>query len=406
MATTGSDLSTSFTIKEISGAIATRRTLVLRERALPYRPFELSGTQRNTIDWYPGSPIGTLQVYGAKEEPTTINGQWKDKFLAANRFDLSSFDNAPAVLNIGSATPTFDENNDIVSGQSTDILDSARALTKLVDDMRRKGQEVEVTWLDQIRRGIIERFTVKWATGHDCEWELAFAWTSQGESLQDVTFINPATDLADIPNEVQARIDRINIQDTAELVPQAGTRFADVASVLNNVGARIQDFADQLTDAVASASSAISQPSEALQRVAGILDGIKLSANLLSEIAEEGADGVTLDSGAISSINDTIHSFGKILFTRAEIRDRSDASVSLRNVAASQQAILLKRINNNVVSVFQAREGQDLRYVSQAYYDTPDEWRSLMVYNNLSSSGLQAGQVIFVPASPQKGPLC
>jgi len=55
--------------------------------------------------------------------------------------------------------------------------------------------------------------------------------------------------------------------------------------------------------------------------------------------------------------------------------------------------------------VFQARDGMDLRTVSTQFYGTPDEWQSLMVFNNLLSSGLVAGQVIFVPANPQ-GELC
>ncbi len=403
MAETGSNLTTAFVIKERTGDA---RTLTLRERALPYRPFELSGTQRNSIDWYPGSPIGVAQVYGAKEEPTTINGQWKDKFLAYVDTRTQLVELAPASLSYSGPSGIKDDFGDEVISVTDRNIQTARELVKVVDDMRRKGQEVEVSWLDQTRRGIIERFTVKWTTGHDCEWELAFAWISQGESLQDIALVNPATGIADIPNKVQDKLDVINSQDTAELVPQAGSRFSDIASSLQDVGANIQDFADQLTDAVVSASGDITAHNEALKRISGILDGIKLEADLLSEIAEETADGVALDSGAISSINSTLRTFGQILFTRAEIRDRSEASKQLRNLAAAEQAAIIKKINPSVVAVFQAREGQDLRFVSQTFYGTPDEWRSLMVFNNLLDSGLHAGQVIFVPASPTKGRLC
>ena len=64
MATTVNDLVSFFQVEELTGD---KRVLRLSGRALPYRPFELSGTQRHSVEWYPGSPIGTLQVYGAKE---------------------------------------------------------------------------------------------------------------------------------------------------------------------------------------------------------------------------------------------------------------------------------------------------------------------------------------------------
>ena len=42
-------------------------------------------------------------------------------------------------------------------------------------------------------------------------------------------------------------------------------------------------------------------------------------------------------------------------------------------------------------------EGMDLRQVSQDVYGTPFEWRALMDYNGLTSSGLSAGQQVVVP---------
>lgn len=381
MAEMGSELVTAFTIRELTGD---KRTLILKERALPYRPFDLTGTQRNSIEWYPGSPIGTMQVYGAAEQPTTITGAWKDKFLDG------SPGTAPAEV---SGFSTFGLDNEF-GGNDTfqQVLRTSRELVALVDDMRRKGQEVEVTWLNQVRRGLIDRFQTKWQTGHDVDWELGFVWISQGESLEDIAMESDASDLGDLPNRVQGFVDRLS-ENPSELVPQAGDRFADVSVSMQEAGAKLQELTNELTDMVTEAAGAVTAPGEAMRRAVGILDGLKLSAELLWEIATDTADAIALDASELQS-------FGRTLAQRVSVRERADAATELRNMAAREQSRLLNMSATSVVKIFQARDGQDLRDVSTAFFGNPDEWRSLMLYNRLSTSILSAGQVVFVPARP------
>jgi hypothetical protein len=401
MAEVGSDLVSSFVIKELTGD---KRTLTLKTRALPYRPFTLEGSQRNSIDWYPGSPIGTLQVYGAKEEPSTISGEWKDIFLGGQAFGA-----APATVaaskssSVSIPVDAGDGTVDLIESEaislSERVLSTARELVSLVDDMRRKGQEIEVTWLDQIRRGIIERFTVRWNTGHDCAWDITFAWISQGESLTDTKLQDAGNNLGDLPNQLQSQIDAMTAANLGDL-GQSGTRFASASEALSAVGANIQEFTDALTDAVIQAGQAITTPNDAMRRVSGVLDGIKLEAEELINLAEGVADGALLDTGALNRVAVTVLSFGQLLAARGQVREQANAAASIRNLAAREQLKLLNSISSTIISVFQARDNQDLRQVSQTFYGTPDEWRSLMVYNHLLSSGLLAGQVIFVPAQP------
>lgn len=401
MASVGSDLTSSFVIKELTGD---ERELTLKTRALPYRPFTLEGSQRNSIDWYPGSPIGTLQVYGAKEEPSTISGEWKDIFLGGLEIGSS-----PAVVTSSKSSAVTipvdagDGTVDLIESEAINLserpLQTARALVALVDDMRRKGQEIEVTWLDQVRRGIIERFTVRWNTGHDCAWDIAFAWISQGETLADTKLLDAGNNLGDLPNLLQAEIDAMDAAQLGDL-GQSGARFASASESLSAVGANIQEFTDALTDAVIQAGQTITSPTDAVRRVSGVLDGIKLEAEELINLAEGIADGALLDTGAINRVAVTVLSFGQLLLARGRVREQANAAAAIRNLAAREQLKLLNAISSTVISVFQARENQDLRQVSQNFYGTPDEWRSLMIYNHLLSSGLIAGQVVFVPAQP------
>jgi hypothetical protein len=179
----------SFTIRELTGS---KRTLRLTSRALPYRPFELSGSQRHDITWYPGSPIGTLQNLGSKEEETTIRGYWKDRFIAAS-------------ANPDNPSTAFAQVSDQLGDQPVSLVTD---LAALVDDMRRQGQVVQVTWLQQSRRGLLSKFMQRWNTNEDVEWEITFVWTSQGdEQDQDFSDLSAQADLSDVPVELQEDLD-------------------------------------------------------------------------------------------------------------------------------------------------------------------------------------------------------
>lgn len=402
----------SFVVEELEGD---KRKLTLRGRGLPYRPFTLEGSQRHQNDYYPGSPIGTLQVFGAKEEPTTINGWWKDKYLG-NLEGLSYAD---------------------VDGVS---LETAQALAKVVDDMRRKGSEVQVTWLSHVRNGIIDKFTQKWHDEHDLEWELAFDWTSQGERFSDTKFVDDtATDMWDVSTKMQDEID--DFTDAAE---ELGAGYLQLDQEIAAVGAKLQALTDEATDALTSVASAVMDPQNALRRLAGILDGLKLEADLGVSIIEDTADGVALgqaatdlgasasaltgwatgpvtsaatdvtggtQSGQPSGFGGVLTrssptappfgaTFGESLRKRANLREQAGAACKVRDAAAREQGKLLAKLSASSDRAFQAREDQDLRAVSQSFFGTSDEWRGIMVYNNLHGSRLRAGQVVFVPVQP------
>lgn len=390
-----SDLSAVFTVRELQGF---KRTLRLRERALPYRPFELGGSQRNQVDWYPGSPIGTIQVFGAKEEQTTVTGMWKDKFLGFEQRGA-----APAEMS-QSETELITPDGDEVTGARSDALTTARDLVEAVDSIRRSGSEVEVTWLGFVRRGILEKLTQKWHTGHDCEWEVMFTWSSQGESLADVrTTDNNATDVGDVPNKVQGLFDQIT-STASDVVGFADDRSADILQAFDDVSSKIGDLSDDLVDAVVNVSAVITTPAQAARRTSGILEGIKDQAVELHDIIVDELDAAALDaSGSGTVLNPTSQGFGTILGIRANARARADSCDQLADLCVQQQQLLSARLTSPTVRAFVARDGQDLRDVALRSYGTSDTWRGLMLFNHLKQSGLAAGQLVLVPASPPDG---
>ena len=374
----GNQLASSFEIRELTGD---QRTLTLRGRALPYRPFTLSGKQRNSVEWYPGNPIGVMQVYGAEEEGTTINGMWKDVFLG----DPSTIKSPYATVN-GTA------------------LTTARDLAELVDDIRRKGQEIVVTWMSFTRFGILDRFTQKWQTGHDVEYDILFTWISQEDITltNDVPFTsdNAAADLTSVPDEVQDQLDQITAP-TQNLVDEGITtggaingfttafdpQYQPIVDDIDDVISDIQSQSDDLANSIAMVASIATATSDAQRRLAGVLNGIKINALSCRELLGQ-VDGARMNLGG---------TFGSVLTDRSSSRQQAVIAANIQVIAAAQEAKIIRAITSQVLAVFTARGGDSLRTVSNIYYGTPDNWRDLMLYNNFDDEMLVAGQVVIVP---------
>lgn len=369
-------LATSFTIAERTGD---QRTIVLTGRALPYRPFTLSGSQRNTVDWYTGNPIGVLQVYGAKEETTSITGMWKDIFIGETNH------NPYATVNgVMQAT----------------VMD----LAEVVDDVRRKGQEIVVTWLNHVRYGILSRFTQKWMTGHDMEYEMEFTWIAQEDvSLSTNVPIVPDTyvDLSSAPDQVQDLLDQLAtpspiLMDEGVTIGGAINGFSTgfdaqyevLIEGIDDDTTTIQNQSTELSDTISNIASITAAPADAQRRIAGILDGIKINAANVRDEYEEQADGARLNIGG---------TFGDVLVDRAATRDSASVMTQIQVLAASLEGQVLSTIQSQVLAVFQARGGDSLRKVSFIYYGTADNWQSLMLYNQLTDEFLASGQVVIVP---------
>jgi hypothetical protein len=68
----------------------------------------------------------------------------------------------------------------------------------------------------------------------------------------------------------------------------------------------------------------------------------------------------------------------------------------LRDAAVAHQRAMSSS-TSDTLGTYKAREGEDLRDVSQLYFGTPYEWRAIMIYNGLSSPELYGGQTIAIP---------
>jgi nucleoid-associated protein YgaU len=391
----------AFIIHELTGR---RRTLVLTGRALPQRPFTLAGEQGLTVTYYPGNPVASAQVLGARETETTVEGWWKDRFISPDlsRATGELLDNPPARL----------DNDAVGTAIHANGLPNVRALVAVVDDFRRQGQQVEVTWDELSRQGFIASFEQSWHNIHDVQFKIKFTWTSQSQDV-DVPLSGAGGDLTDFIERQRALSDQLQ----TKVAPDPLTPDVPVPDVPVNASllSQIRDATDAITSSVAEAARTVQHQidgvlatAETLQRFTAINSFIaatafRIMATTQSQVAAVGLNlpftvtrtGTGLPTITRATDTPTVAQFAAYHSQshgwRRTARDLRGEVVRQTNDVVNQTG------NNQVLAVVVARSGQDLRAISTQFYGTPDQWRVLAAANHLASASLSPGQVIFVP---------
>lgn len=340
-----------------------KRQFVFTGRALPYREVEFAGEQSMELTRYAGNPIRTAQVFGPEEEPTEMGGMWKDKYI-----------NNPV------GRPAVYTQN----GQQVVLL-SAFDIVQAVDDMRRKGQELVVQWGPIVRRGLLKRFAHKWLNLHDVTWAMRFEWISQNEADVPAVFAKD-TDYANALGTLNGYVQGLqNIIDQAE--DMVGTQLSQYTGMVTTLSGLVQQFFDTTSNAIDTTITIIDQQ----RRIAGILDSIAGSVDDMTDtILATPAELVAVAPAGVPVE-------GPILSAETTNRQLVSTLRDMKYSALETQQDVLKAIDPDLVAMFVATGNTDLRDVSQEFYDTADEWRSLMVYNNMDDSRLSSGDEVFVP---------
>lgn len=390
-----------------------KRAVQLDGRAGPYKGVEFGGSMRAEITHYAGNPVASIQVLGAEEAPTLFKGKWKRRFFGVTG-DPSE-----------QAEASFTVGDEFGSRTLLNIPD----MIKYMDSIRRAGQLLEVNWADFVRVGILKRFTPTIMSRMEAEWELEFEWISQGEvhvetrkrsdSLGDIEQA-VAKGVAEIVDAVDGQVAPTRFQGTMAAMPTgpvgAVTTLPPAAAGLTQgaapVGASvgqavgqviasptIQQQVDALVgkyaairDLVTSYVDASVNAGDATRGTIAQLFGVARDAQHLYDytqaVATESWFGVT--DAALIGVSD--------LLAMTTITRRLGAGArELRSTAYRKKDDLARTLEPDVYSIFVAQEGQNLRDVSLEFYGTAAGWRFLKRYNDLESSSLTAGQVVFVP---------
>lgn len=370
-----------FKIQELSGR---KRTVWLTERAKPYGPIVWEGEQRVKVTFPAGNPHGFATVQGPTEGETTIEGYWKDKYLGYNTGET-------APINL------YSRRNGAQLGEATPVTSAVDAIN-LFDSIRSEGQPLEVSWGYVVRRGILKKLTQKWHNIHDCEWSMAFVWTSKSRVESSPLFGPPAGQ-----QEIGSSL-RDKLSNLARAI-DAPRRLTDefMTDLRNNI-AMIAQFTYDVDESVSGLLDA-GAPSQLSGGIQAAIGSIRNIADTVSEkIQSQGFIGAMPDFDQLAASpweqarEQWLNSIDPEEIFKAQLYEReliTDAR-RLRDAALAHQRAM-ESSPSDTLGTYRAREGEDLRDVSMLYFGTPYEWRALMLYNGLQSPELYSGQTIAIP---------
>lgn len=355
----------SFIIEEKTGD---GRLISLEGRALPIGPYTLEGEQRIEVTHYPGNPIGTAQVFGAKENETSVSGRWSDRFLKQTAVDGTIVESPGRVLLQGQQIQTVVEAID------------------LIDDVRMRGQLVEVRWGPRVRQGFLRRFKQTWKRREVCEWEMGFEWISRGERAVPVGF-NIAPTMDTIGSGLSSLV-----SDLLDAVDAGFALLQSVYSTIDNLTDAIQEGMDTISGAIDLARAFTTLPQDVQQKVSAALDTIGDDCTELISFMQSAPPRAML----AKAVDDV--SLGEAVEASSWSSGVREAALALRTEAVNQQEALSQTYGEeDILDIFVAQENTDLRDVSTRYYGTAEQWTRLMTYNGLVDSKLSAGMEIIVP---------
>ncbi len=385
-----------FRIQEKDSQDNTIRDIMLTARGLPFRPLTIEGKQRGEITWYPGNPVGTNTVLGASEEPTTVNGFWHDLYLS------------------GSGTQGGTSTQPITSNGTQ--VTTAKDAVQLFDDVRRQGHELVVTWDEITRRGILRSFKQEWHNIHDVAWTATFDWFSHNEPQQAAV-----TDNGNSTNDTNSQM-TAQMNALTTVAGQIG--FGVPATFAQNLALAIGVAQTGVNNAVNAGNvqnTGATNPNDAARRVlastSAVIDGTgqviaamtnRPARTLASDGAAPAASGslpvppsFARAPTAFTSVASTgALAFGQIVAAEAYAYGVFLAARTLQRTAAISRATIARSLQNDLIGVYQARNGDDLRTVAEQFYGSRLQWRPLLLFNELSSTELTAGQIVLVPRLP------
>lgn len=361
----------SFIITELSGE---RREVVLSGRGLPYRPFSLKTGQRVVLTRLPGSPVATSTVLGAREDPTNLRGMWKDRFFSGN-----------------DGEPPFKLNNRQIA--------TVREAIDVLEKICQQGQQVRVSWMSIARVGFLTDFEAIWHNIHDVEWVMDFEWVSRGQAPGPAALI-ASVEASDAGSSLRSAFDSI---DNITLPTLFGFVTPYTTALLNFVNG-LQDLIFNLEDHVSNTIRKILLPVQAIRGMISIFKSIEDEASLLAgymtaQVAGAMNGNRPVQDPGFSTDEDapTVQTFADRMEAERYRREMLLWAAELKRIAADNRRQLEDQTSGELLGTYIAKANEDLRDVSKAYYNTPFEWRRLMVFNNLTSDILTAGQLVLIP---------
>lgn len=368
-------------IAEVTGDT---RVIELAGRALPYQRVGWSGTTTHKLTFYPGNPEGTMQVLGPTEEPTTMSGMWKARFLPGQVQAIGFPDLVPETT----TTPEI--------------------LVAAFESLRRAGQRLEVQWGGIVREGILSRFSATWIRPQDVEWEAEFTWFSYGVSAPRAAAAPQAprgqlrqamdrrdASLGQVPKRTVSPdyLDDVRAT-TRESRVQLATMFSSLAVIAQERtanGTGPNPF-DPLGSFSLGSSGQVPRPDP--------VNALLASAESIRRNVEASVEALEDVPYTLATVSDRVADvLGVERWRRTVGLSESVLGEAARVVAdAEREARLALGLAERVVMPADAT----LRTLALRYYGNADSWQLIADANGIVGSFVAPGTVLVIPPAPSR----
>lgn len=372
-----------FIIAERTGL---KRAIVLRGRSLPYWDVAFGGEQTIDLSWFPGNPVGVVQVVGPRWKPITITGTWKDTFLVdpRNAADLLNF---PALALAATSLGADAGGQTFVGGPALPAqkADRARALRDAFTLLRKSGSLLRIEWGSLVRYGILTNDNFTHKREEDIGFELEFTVTGDTDAqpkpipVPDLNALGLLKALLALLNEVlNTLIGALYAQQ--EWIGRIIGPIVSITGLITEILGTLQDIATQRLQTPANVLTLLKgNMTSIVASCVNLINLIDVGKSAGLDAAEAALDPVTVDLNVLLQSR-----------LRAQLR-------RIAAEAAKAQARIDARDTATLKGIVIAPGGITLRDISKDAYGTPRNWLKLAEFNNLAVGSLPRGQVVLIP---------
>lgn len=347
----------TFQITELTGS---ERSVELRDRALPYQPVEWGGEAKHTKKVYPGNPVATIQMLGPDEGDTRIKGKWKTRYIGAMA-TIDGFDD------VGGAF-------DVLEGGVT-----AERLVQVFHQLRRAGNQLEVRWGPEVRRGVLGEFRANYDRIEDVEWTANFVWSQVG----DATAPRAPEEVTEPQTGVENAL--AGLEDIMAQLPPIILPNVTGPLILAEEAMRIAALA--MTSAVANVTGVPTVTQSEFQGIASLATQMGVAALPMVQQTSDQSIEEWIPTDSVGDVLE-VETFRRELTVRAR---------ALWLAALVARESIRSRVVDDYLAVINMPGNKTLRDIAIEHYGDADAWTTIADANGLISATVPMGTVVVIP---------
>jgi hypothetical protein len=353
--------------------------------------------------WYPGNPDEATQlVLVDRELPSQWEGEW----------NLTRMNRRPSRY--------------VEQGGKIDVT-APGFLVDTLDDMRRKGRRLRVTWVTDsanpqlartvLREGRIKRFEPKYRTSVDVEWSIEFHWMSRGSRVKRVASTRDASmqgatsavsaSMAATQAAVQNMIAANNFPTTFSLgqleqladapLQLLGSIDAQIESglfTLQQLGSVVTAFKNLPYNLAAQAVGVAADVMAALNLFGDQMTGQPAEAQVLSDEVD---DLTRTQVGVGAAIDQAYLAARDAQTSQASLRSLLSTRASAGGSTPAQAGSATRP--GAILAIYVTRTGDTPQSISMAFYKSPDHDIDILRANDLPwyQANFAPGSILVIP---------